>query len=178
MQTTARAGGRPLLQTGRPGPRRLHGYCAAACRDEIRRRLGSRHGRGRSYFLPEAIADPEYPDNEKKKAKRKDGRDLTKAWLDRYGDTGAYVWNKEPVHRDRPGKDRSPARSVFPMVPAIVAGQHLLREPRSLHSWSVCPDRRYSIANSLETRVLRERLWVICCSAGSGCPACSGCRHR
>ncbi len=52
-------------------------------------------GGGRSYFLPETIKDPEYPDNEKKKTKRKDGKDLTKAWLDRYGDKGAYVWNKE-----------------------------------------------------------------------------------
>ena len=37
-------------------------------------------------------ADPEYAD---KKGKRKDGADLTKAWLDRYPDGGAYVWNLE-----------------------------------------------------------------------------------
>jgi len=61
-------------------------------------------GGGRSYFLPEATADPEYPGNEKKKAKRKDGMDLTKAWLDRYGDKGAYVWNKEQFATVDPAK--------------------------------------------------------------------------
>ncbi len=61
-------------------------------------------GGGRSYFLPEAVADPEYPGNEKKKPKRKDGKDLTKAWLDRYGDNGAYVWNKEQFAAIDPAK--------------------------------------------------------------------------
>lgn len=49
-------------------------------------------GGGRSYFLPDTMSDPENTD---KKGKRKDGKDLTKAWLDRYGDKGAYVWNSE-----------------------------------------------------------------------------------
>jgi alkaline phosphatase len=49
-------------------------------------------GGGRANFLPATAADPEYAD---KKGKRKDGADLTKAWLDRYGDGGAYVWNLE-----------------------------------------------------------------------------------
>ena len=61
-------------------------------------------GGGRSYFVPEAMADPEYPDDEKKKGKRKDGKDLTKAWLDRYGDKGAYVWNKEQFAAIDPAK--------------------------------------------------------------------------
>lgn len=52
-------------------------------------------GGGRSYFLPDSVQDPEYPGNEKKKPRRKDGKDLTKAWLDRYGDKAAYVWNKQ-----------------------------------------------------------------------------------
>lgn len=52
-------------------------------------------GGGRSYFLPATMADPEYPGEEKQKGKRKDGKDLTRAWLDRHGDKGAYVWNKE-----------------------------------------------------------------------------------
>ena len=49
-------------------------------------------GGGRANFLPDSAADPEYAD---KKGKRKDGADLTQAWLDRYGDGGAYVWNLE-----------------------------------------------------------------------------------
>ena len=49
-------------------------------------------GGGRSYFLPSTVADPEY---EGKQGRRKDGRDLTKAWLDRHGSGGAYVWNKQ-----------------------------------------------------------------------------------
>ncbi|OCP37680.1 alkaline phosphatase [Ensifer sp. LC163] len=51
-------------------------------------------GGGRSNFLPASMEDPEYPGNAKKSGKRKDGMDLTKAWTDRYGDKGAYVWNK------------------------------------------------------------------------------------
>jgi alkaline phosphatase len=48
-------------------------------------------GGGRGFFLPETTDDPE---DEGRKGKRKDGRDLTKAWLDRYSNSGAYVWNK------------------------------------------------------------------------------------
>ena len=49
-------------------------------------------GGGRANFLPATTADPE---DEGKKGKRKDGKDLTQAWLDRYSNSGAYVWNKE-----------------------------------------------------------------------------------
>ena len=49
-------------------------------------------GGGRGNFLPATAADPE---DEGKKGKRKDGKDLTQAWLDRYSNSGAYVWNKE-----------------------------------------------------------------------------------
>ena len=48
-------------------------------------------GGGRANFLPNTMDDPE---DEGKKGKRKDGRDLTKAWVERYGQHGAYVWNK------------------------------------------------------------------------------------
>ena len=48
-------------------------------------------GGGRSNFLPNTVADPE---DEGKKGKRKDGKDLTQAWLQRYGGEGAFVWNQ------------------------------------------------------------------------------------
>ncbi|HMR33320.1 MAG TPA: alkaline phosphatase [Geminicoccaceae bacterium] len=47
-------------------------------------------GGGRAYFLPAEAADPE---DEGKMGRRKDGRDLTRAWTQRYGNNGAYVWN-------------------------------------------------------------------------------------
>ena len=49
-------------------------------------------GGGRGNFLPETTADPE---DEGETGERKDGKDLTQAWLDRYSNCGAYVWNKE-----------------------------------------------------------------------------------
>ena len=49
-------------------------------------------GGGRSWFLPSTVADLE---DANKKGKRKDGKDLTQAWLQRYGNSGAYVWNGE-----------------------------------------------------------------------------------
>ena len=52
------------------------------------------------------------PEDEGKKGKRKDGKDLTKAWLDRYGNSGAYVWNKEQFDAIDPANDRPPARSL------------------------------------------------------------------
>jgi alkaline phosphatase len=48
-------------------------------------------GGGRQHFLPETAADPE---DEGKKGRRKDGLDLTQKWVERYGNSGAYVWNK------------------------------------------------------------------------------------
>ena len=49
-------------------------------------------GGGRQNFMPNTANDPE---DEGKKGKRKDGKDLTQAWQARYGNSGAYVWNKE-----------------------------------------------------------------------------------
>lgn len=58
-------------------------------------------GGGRANFLPATMADPE---DEGKKGKRKDGKDLTKAWLDRYGDEGAFVWNQAQFDAVDPAK--------------------------------------------------------------------------
>jgi alkaline phosphatase len=49
-------------------------------------------GGGRSMFIPETAEDPE---DAPKPGDRADGEDLTQAWLDRYGNSGAYVWNQE-----------------------------------------------------------------------------------
>ena len=50
-------------------------------------------GGGRSYFLPETMADPEYGD---KTGNRADGKDLTAEWLTRHDNQkAAYVWNLE-----------------------------------------------------------------------------------
>jgi alkaline phosphatase len=57
-------------------------------------------GGGRSNFLPEAMADPE---DEGETGNRKDGKDLTKAWLERYGNSGAFVWNKAQFDAVDPG---------------------------------------------------------------------------
>lgn len=48
-------------------------------------------GGGRSNFLPNTSADPEYP---KQRGRRADGRDLTREWLQRYRNS-AYVWNQQ-----------------------------------------------------------------------------------
>jgi alkaline phosphatase len=47
-------------------------------------------GGGRAKFLPEAVADPEYP---KKRGERKDGRNLVSEWIARRANS-AYVWNQ------------------------------------------------------------------------------------
>lgn len=73
---------------------------AAGCTDIARQLVEMSHGDGleiamgggREMFLPETMDDPE---DAGKKGKRKDGKDLTKAWTDRYGNSGAYVWNTE-----------------------------------------------------------------------------------
>jgi alkaline phosphatase len=49
-------------------------------------------GGGRSMFLPESAEDPE---DAPKTGDRADGKDLTQAWLERYGNSGEYVWNAE-----------------------------------------------------------------------------------
>ena len=72
--------------------RRGAGHRPPAGRDAVRRRVRGRDGR-RPRQLP--AGDPADPEDEGKKGKRKDGKDLTQAWLDRYSDGGAYVWNKE-----------------------------------------------------------------------------------
>lgn len=46
-------------------------------------------GGGRSYFLPSSVTD-----GENKAGKRKDGKDLTKAWIDNFS-KAAYVWDKK-----------------------------------------------------------------------------------
>ncbi|MGQ3523786.1 alkaline phosphatase, partial [Acinetobacter baumannii] len=58
-------------------------------------------GGGRANFLPDSVSDPEYPG---KKGARKDGRDLTQAWLQRYGERGQYVWNQAQFDKIEPGK--------------------------------------------------------------------------
>ncbi len=47
-------------------------------------------GGGRSYFMPNTAADPEYPSQ---KGKRKDGRDLTAEWTTRFSGA-SYVYDK------------------------------------------------------------------------------------
>jgi alkaline phosphatase len=76
---------------------------AAGCADIARQLVEMKYGDGlevamgggRAYFMPAGANDAEYGDAEKKKGMRKDGKDLTRAWVHRYGDKGAYVWNKE-----------------------------------------------------------------------------------
>ena len=58
-------------------------------------------GGGRAYFLPATVDDPE---DEGKKGRRKDGKDLTQDWLQRYGDEGAFVWNKAQFDAIDPAK--------------------------------------------------------------------------
>jgi len=51
-------------------------------------------GGGRQAFLPNSVPDPEYAEQA---GHRKDGRDLTKEWMDRPG--SVYVWNTEQFDR-------------------------------------------------------------------------------
>ena len=60
-------------------------------------------GGGRMNFLPATMDDPEYPDQ---KGKRKDGRDLTREWLKRYSNSGAYAWNRDMFDKINPGSTR------------------------------------------------------------------------
>ncbi|MGL4579238.1 MAG: alkaline phosphatase [Shewanella xiamenensis] len=46
-------------------------------------------GGGRSYFLPKEVTD-----GENKAGNRKDGKDLTKTWVDRFS-KAAYIWDKK-----------------------------------------------------------------------------------
>ena len=85
---------------------------------------------GGANFLPETAADPEYAD---KKGKRKDGADLTKAWLDRYGDGGAYVWNSSSSNSStRPGSTTCSGFSRCRTCSTITTGRRTrLASPRS-----------------------------------------------
>lgn len=82
---------------------------AAGCRDIARQLVEMKYGNGlnvamgggRANFLPDSVSDPEYPG---KKGARKDGRDLTQAWLQRYGERGQYVWNQAQFDKIEPGK--------------------------------------------------------------------------
>ncbi len=47
-------------------------------------------GGGRGYFMPNNVADPEYPSQ---KGRRKDGRDLTLEWTSKYNNSN-FVWNQ------------------------------------------------------------------------------------
>ena len=77
--------------------------CADVARQLVEFRFGDgldvMMGGGRMNFLPDTMADPEYPD---KKGKRKDGRDLTQEWLKKYSNSGAYAWNKEGFDKINP----------------------------------------------------------------------------
>ncbi|ASM18480.1 TPA: alkaline phosphatase [Serratia marcescens] len=81
---------------------------AAGCRDIARQLVEMKYGNGlnvamgggRANFLPDSVSDPEYPG---KQGARKDGRDLTQAWLQRYGERGQYVWNQAQFNKIEPG---------------------------------------------------------------------------
>lgn len=80
---------------------------AAGCIDIARQLVEMKYGNGlnvamgggRANFLPESATDPEYS---AKKGNRKDGRDLTQAWLKRYGERGSYVWNQAQFNKIDP----------------------------------------------------------------------------
>jgi alkaline phosphatase len=59
-------------------------------------------GGGRAFFLGAEQADPEEPET---RGARRDGRDLTAAWRERYPD-GAFVWNREQFLALDPTKQR------------------------------------------------------------------------
>jgi alkaline phosphatase len=46
------------------------------------------------------------PEDEGKKGRRKDGMDLTQAWLQRYGDQGAFVWNRAQLDAVDPAQTK------------------------------------------------------------------------
>ena len=82
--------------------------CADIARQLIEMKFGNglevAMGGGRANFMPAGAEDVEYPGDEKKRGRRKDGKDLTKAWLERYKDDGAYVWNKQQFAAIDPAK--------------------------------------------------------------------------
>ena len=94
-------------------PRLYPAGCADIARQLVEMKFGDglevAMGGGRGIFLPETAADPE---DAEKKGERKDGKDLTNAWLDRYGDKRRLCLEQGAVRRDRSGQDRSPARAL------------------------------------------------------------------
>jgi alkaline phosphatase len=85
-------------------PEAIQAGCADIARQLVEMAYGDglevAMGGGRANFLPATAADPEYAE---KTGKRKDGKDLTQAWLGRYGNSGAYIWNKEQFDAIDPG---------------------------------------------------------------------------
>lgn len=57
-------------------------------------------GGGRSYFMPNTAADPEYPTQ---KGRRADSRDLTAEWTAKYNNS-EYVWNQAQFDAVNPAK--------------------------------------------------------------------------
>lgn len=57
-------------------------------------------GGGRSYFMPNTAADPEYPTQ---KGRRGDARDLTAEWTAKYNNA-EYVWNQSQFDAVNPAK--------------------------------------------------------------------------
>ena len=84
------------------------GMAPEGCEDIASQLLGFNHGNGievamgggRSSFLPKEAIDVE---NEKKKGRRTDGRDLTKEWLEKHPNS-AYVWNADQFKDIAPSK--------------------------------------------------------------------------
>lgn len=82
---------------------------AAGCSDIARQLVEMKYGNGfnvamgggRAHFLPNTEVDPEYP---AQSGARKDGRNLTEAWLKRYPEKGKYVWNKKQFDSIDPTK--------------------------------------------------------------------------
>lgn len=79
--------------------------CADIARQLIERPVGRNldviFGGGRRTFLPDSVADPEYPD---RRGSRKDGRNLIEAWRKQTG--GRYIWNAQGLAALDPARDR------------------------------------------------------------------------
>ncbi len=94
--TYAHSAGRDWEGDGDMKPEDIQAGCVDIARQMVEMRYGDGldvvMGGGRSRFLPAEATDPEYPD---KKGTRKDGRDLTKSWVDRYKGNATYIWNRQ-----------------------------------------------------------------------------------
>lgn len=91
----AHAAGRDWEGDADMKPEQLAAGCIDIARQLVEMRYGDglevAMGGGRDRFLPVDTADPESPS---KRGTRKDGKNLTQAWLDRYPGNAAYVWNR------------------------------------------------------------------------------------